>query len=197
MYGDPENGITAAPAAPFFFVSFMIISALTTIEVVAAIFLDKMAEAKDYVKEEQALALAEEKAREDIVIERVKIIGQYNEGQISGDELRDSLDVLAKRDEDLKTGRLDKDEVEDKVNKERSMHLSMDMANALKTSVDLTSVFDTNGDGNVDQGEMDAGLIEMLTKLSAQMEELGSRMAKIEGAVGKGGQKGRRNLING
>merc|ERR1711881_348971 len=81
MYGDPENGITAAPAAPFFFVSFMIIAALTTIEVVAAIFLDKMAEAKDYVKEEQALALAEEKAREDIVIERVKIIGQYNEGK--------------------------------------------------------------------------------------------------------------------
>lgn len=183
--------------APFFFVSFMIIAALTTIEVVAAIFLDKMAEAKDYVKEEQALALAEEKAREDIVIERVKIIGQYNEGQISGDELRDSLDVLAKRDDDLKTGRLDKDQVEAKVEKERSMHLSMDMANALKTSVDLTSVFDTNGDGNVDQGEMDAGLIEMLTKLSAQMEELGSRMAKIEGAVGKGGQKGRRNLING
>merc|ERR1719359_111710 len=53
--------MAVSDAAPFFFVSFMIIAALTTIEVVAAIFLDKMAEAKDYVKEEQALAMEEEK----------------------------------------------------------------------------------------------------------------------------------------
>jgi len=94
MYGKPAQdgkpAIQSAGSAPFFFVTFMIIAALTTIEVVAAIFLDKMAEAKDYVKEEAALHLAEEKAKEDIVRDRVELIKKFNRGDITGENSKTS-----------------------------------------------------------------------------------------------------------
>jgi len=184
-------------SAPIFFVSFMIIAALTTIEVVAAIFLDKMAEAKDYVREEQELALKEEQQREDIVREHITVIGKYNTGEITESELQNQIEELQKRDDALKGGRLDKAQVEEKVNKERTMHMSMDMANAFKDASGGMSgafgIFDADGDGKIDDQEMDVGVVKMLTKLSTQMEALSDRMGRIETAV----KKGKRNLISG
>lgn len=192
MYGKPAHdgkpAIPSAGSAPFFFVTFMIIAALTTIEVVAAIFLDKMAEAKDYVKEEAALHLQEEKAKEDIVRDRVDLIKKFNAGDIPGEELQDELDRLKQREDAINAGKLNKAQVKSRVEQSKTMRLSMDMAEALRQQV--TSM-DKDGDGNIDQEEMDLGLIEMLTKISAQMQDLSKRMGKIESAT-----KGK-NLING
>lgn len=187
MYG--SDTVKSAISAPFFFVSFMIIAALTTIEVVAAIFLDKMSEAKDYVLEEASLHLAEEKARENIVRDRVAVISRFNAGELNGDELQDELDQLTEREKAIEEGRLDATEVEKKVNQEITMHLSMDMANALKGSL---SAMDRDGDGQVDESEMDMGLIEMINKLGSQLEVLGQRMERIEAAVGAKGPKGKK-----
>lgn len=189
-----RNLMETAGSAPFFFVSFMIIAALTTIEVVAAIFLDKMAEAKDYVKEEQALHIQAEKDMEIVVKDRVALIGKFNAGDITGDELQDGLDKLKERERVIENSKLSKDEVEDKVNKSNTMRMSMDMADALKASINMTSL-DSNGDGVVSQMEMDMGVIDMLNKISTQMQELSQRMERIESATGV--KKRGKNLING
>lgn len=193
MYG--SDTVQASDSAPYFFVSFMIIAALTTIEVVAAIFLDKMAEAKDYVREEQALHMQAEKDMQKVVEDRVAIIGKFNSGEITGAELQDGLDRLTDRERSIEERKLSKDDVRDKVDKERSKTLSMDMAEALKASINLNQL-DTDGDGVLSQSEMDVGVIDMLNKISGQMQELNQRMERIESAS-PGAKRRGKGLING
>lgn len=189
-----RNLMKQVPSAPYFFVSFMIIAALTTIEVVAAIFLDKMAEAKDYVKEEQALHIQAEKDMQKIVEDRVAIIGKFNAGEITGVELQDGLDALSARERKIEERKLSKDDVRDKVDKSKTMRMSMDLADAFKASINMDQL-DTNGDGVLSQSEMDVGVIDMLNKISGQMQELNQRMERIESAT-PGAKRGK-GLING
>lgn len=155
MYGRPAEGnpyaIKATSSAPIFFVSFMVIAALTTIEVVAAIFLDKMAEAKDYVKEAQALHLAEEKAKEDIIREKVLWVQRFNAKEINGGELKAELAKLDERERSIDDGHLNKDEIKEKVDKAKQMDL---LGNMSQIAMQTIHTADRDGDGIIDREEM-------------------------------------------